>query len=54
MAVSACLAAYEEGRLRPERVWHLVALELWFRSFIDPGVPQGLTIAKPRIKLTGW
>lgn len=27
---------YQRGDLIPERIWHLVALELWFQTFIDP------------------
>ena len=32
--------AYKSGHLSPTRIWHLVALELWFERFIDPGVPE--------------
>ena len=30
--------AYEQDKLIPQRIWHLVALEKWFEEFIDPGV----------------
>lgn len=30
-------ALYQRGRLKPQQVWHLVALELWFENFIDGG-----------------
>jgi asparagine synthase (glutamine-hydrolysing) len=36
--VTAWHVAYEQGHLRPSRIWHLVALELWFEHFIDPGL----------------
>ena len=29
---------YEQDKLIPQRIWHLVALEKWFEEFIDPGV----------------
>jgi len=28
---------YQLNRIPPTRIWHLVALELWFQKFIDPG-----------------
>lgn len=27
--------SYREGKMAPSRIWHLVALELWFQRFID-------------------
>lgn len=38
--VTAWEMAYEQGHLGPTRIWHLVALELWFEYFIDPGIGQ--------------
>ena len=35
--VSAWYNEYKAGRLPPGRIWHLVALELWFEHFMDPG-----------------
>ncbi len=32
--------AYTLGQIPSERIWHLVALELWFNRFIDPGMPR--------------
>ena len=30
--------AYQQGSFSPDRIWHLVALELWFEQFIDPNI----------------
>jgi len=36
--VSVWYKSYEKNRISPSRIWHLVALELWFEQFIDQGI----------------
>lgn len=40
--VTAWQKAYAHDRVSSARIWHLVALELWFEHFIDPGIVSAM------------